>query len=126
VRLRQEMSIQRSCQITVNTTREQYGVSLSMHTSEIPGQEPSVCADTVPDARRVTSVLKERYGSIGKAVHVHHLQPVATLRRASRLDPVKALVPVYPNCHAMLHTSEPSLSIEELRKILTKSAAPKS
>ncbi len=71
--------------------------------------------------------FEERYGSIGKDfIHVHHLKPLATLQRASRLDPVKDLAPVCPNCHAMLHTSEPPLSIEELKEILAKIAAAKS
>ena len=30
-------------------------------------------------------------------------------------DPRRDLVPVCPNCHAMLHTSDPPLEIEKLR-----------
>jgi 5-methylcytosine-specific restriction protein A len=68
--------------------------------------------------------FEERYGSIGKDfIHVHHLKPLSTFRQASRLDPVKDLVPVCPNCHAMLHTSEPPLSVEELKEVLAKVAA---
>jgi len=32
-----------------------------------------------------------------------------------RLNPETDLVPVCPNCHAMLHTSEPPLSVDELK-----------
>jgi 5-methylcytosine-specific restriction protein A len=68
--------------------------------------------------------FEERYGPIGKDfIHVHHLKPLSTLRQASHLDPVKDLVPVCPNCHAMLHTSEPPLSVEELKEVLAKVAA---
>jgi len=56
------------------------------------------------------------YGEIGKGfVHVHHKKPLAITRGEYTLDPVKDLIPVCPNCHAMLHTSEPPLSIDELK-----------
>ena len=58
----------------------------------------------------------ETYGEIGKGfIHIHHTKPLATIRGEYRVDPVKDLVPVCPNCHAMLHTSEPPLSIHELQ-----------
>ena len=56
------------------------------------------------------------YGVIGEGfIHVHHKKPLATMRGEYELDPVKDLVPVCPNCHAMLHTSEPPFSVEELK-----------
>lgn len=61
---------------------------------------------------------------IGKGfIHVHHKKPMATSRRAYRLNPEKDLVPVCPNCHAMLHTSDPPLSVDELKAALSKQAA---
>lgn len=58
----------------------------------------------------------ERYGDIGKDfMHVHHVKPLGTMRREYRLNPETDLVPVCPNCHAMLHTSEPPLSVDELK-----------
>lgn len=66
--------------------------------------------------------FEELYGEIGKGfIHVHHKKPLATTRGEYLIDPVKDLVPVCPNCHAMLHTSEPPLAIEELRKKINKS-----
>ena len=59
------------------------------------------------------------YGSIGKDfIHVHHKKPLAATRETYQLDPVEDLVPVCPNCHAMLHTSNPPLSTSELEAIL--------
>lgn len=56
------------------------------------------------------------YGEIGKGfIHVHHKKPLAITRGEYTLDPVKDLAPVCPNCHAMLHTNEPPLSIDELK-----------
>jgi 5-methylcytosine-specific restriction protein A len=61
----------------------------------------------------------EIYGEIGnRFIHVHHKKPLAATRSKYSINPVKDLVPVCPNCHAMLHTSEPPLSINELREII--------
>ena len=60
--------------------------------------------------------FQEKYGQIGNGfIHVHHKKPLATIRAEYELDPIKDLAPVCPNCHAMLHTSEPPLSISELK-----------
>jgi 5-methylcytosine-specific restriction protein A len=63
--------------------------------------------------------FEECYGEIGKGfIHVHHKKPLAACRGSYQLDPEKDLVPVCPNCHAMLHTSDPPLSVEELKSIM--------
>ena len=65
--------------------------------------------------------FEERYGDIGRGfIHVHHKKPLSLSRGEYRINPVKDLVPVCPNCHAMLHSSEPPLAIEELREKLNK------
>ncbi len=61
------------------------------------------------------------YGKIGCGViHVHHLKPLSTIRKAYRVDPVKDLRPVCPNCHAMLHAISPEMTIEDLVQMLRK------
>jgi 5-methylcytosine-specific restriction enzyme A len=61
----------------------------------------------------------ETYGEIGKGfIHVHHKKPLAAIRSEYLINPVKDLVPICPNCHAMLHTSEPPLSVDELQEII--------
>jgi 5-methylcytosine-specific restriction enzyme A len=63
--------------------------------------------------------FQERYGDIGKEfIHVHHKKPLAACRKSYRVNPEKDLVPVCPNCHAMLHTSDPPLTVEELQAII--------
>jgi len=60
------------------------------------------------------------YGEIGKGfIHIHHTKPLATKRETYELK-VKDLVPVCPNCHAMLHTQYPPLSVTQLRDIMSK------
>ena len=60
------------------------------------------------------------YGKVGKGfIHVHHTTPISDKKGKSHLvNPEINLIPVCPNCHAMLHKSK--LSIEELRSILKK------
>ena len=60
-----------------------------------------------------------RYGGYGEGfIHVHHLKPLAEIGSQYKLDPVRDLRPVCPNCHAMLHHSSPVLSIEELQAMV--------
>lgn len=59
------------------------------------------------------------YGEIGVGfIHVHHRRPLAMRRKDYRVDPVKDLIPVCPNCHAMLHATTPPRDVEELREIV--------
>ena len=60
--------------------------------------------------------FESNYGEIGKEfIHVHHKIPLADIRKEYKLNPTEDLVPVCPNCHAMLHRTKPALTIEELR-----------
>lgn len=48
--------------------------------------------------------FKRVYGPLGKEfIHVHHLVPLHTIKKEYKVDPLRDLVPVCPNCHAMLH-----------------------
>ena len=61
--------------------------------------------------------FEETYGEIGKGfIHVHHLVPLAQIREEYEVDGAKDLRPVCPNCHAMLHVTDPPFTIEELRQ----------
>ncbi len=63
--------------------------------------------------------FQERYGEIGRGfIHVHHRKPLALRRAEYKLRPTIDLVPVCPNCHAMLHTKTPPLGVDELREIM--------
>lgn len=56
------------------------------------------------------------YGEIGVGfIHVHHIRKIADLGSVYAVDPVRDLVPVCPNCHAMLHRTDPPLGVQELR-----------
>ncbi|NDU96483.1 HNH endonuclease [Spirosoma terrae] len=64
--------------------------------------------------------FEKTYGELGKGfIHVHHLIPVSYIGKSYELDPVEDLRPVCPNCHAMLHTQNPPLTIEELQSVIS-------
>lgn len=59
------------------------------------------------------------YGEIGKNyIHVHHLIPLAMRGAQYEVNPIHDLLPVCPNCHAMLHMDEqPSPGEDKLWKV---------
>lgn len=61
--------------------------------------------------------FEEVYGKIGaEYIHVHHLKPLNEINGKYKVDPIKDLRPVCPNCHSMLHRAK--FSIEQLRETL--------
>ena len=63
------------------------------------------------------------YGAMGKGViHVHHIKSLHEINEQYIVDPINVLIPVCPNCHAMLHRKINSqyLSVEELKLNMTK------
>ncbi|WP_419174798.1 HNH endonuclease [Desulfosediminicola sp.] len=66
--------------------------------------------------------FEEKYGEIGRNyIHVHHVVPIAEVRKKYELNPTADLVPVCPNCHAMLHSVKPALKIDELKELISVS-----
>jgi 5-methylcytosine-specific restriction enzyme A len=62
------------------------------------------------------------YGDFGKGfIHVHHLTPISQIGENYQIDPINDLRPVCPNCHSMLHKTNPALSIDELISIIKTS-----
>jgi 5-methylcytosine-specific restriction enzyme A len=58
------------------------------------------------------------YGEVGRDfIHVRHLKPLNEIQENYEVDPIKDLIPVCPNCHAMLHRKENGvyLTKEQLR-----------
>jgi 5-methylcytosine-specific restriction enzyme A len=58
------------------------------------------------------------FNEIGKGfIHVHHINQISEIGREYEIDPIKDLIPVCPNCHAMIHSKRPAFTIEELKEI---------
>jgi len=67
--------------------------------------------------------FEEFYGEVGNAfIHVHHVKPLHTIGEDYKVDYENDLIPVCPNCHAMLHrkVEGSDLSVEELKKLVGK------
>jgi 5-methylcytosine-specific restriction enzyme A len=63
--------------------------------------------------------FEKLYGSIGTGfIHVHHIVPVSKVGADYVINPIKDLIPVCPNCHAMLHKVDPPFTIEKLKAML--------
>jgi 5-methylcytosine-specific restriction protein A len=65
----------------------------------------------------------EKYGDIGVGyIQVHHLVPLSEVKERYRLNPVRDLRPVCPNCHAMIHSKQPALEIDQLKRRMERAA----
>ena len=65
--------------------------------------------------------FEEEYGALGLGfVHVHHKTPVSQLGKDYIINPLEDLVPVCPNCHAMIHKTDPPLTIDQLKDLIKK------
>lgn len=61
------------------------------------------------------------YGDLGQDfIEVHHRVPVSSMGGEYRIDPVRDLVPVCGNCHAMLHRTNPPLSTDFLKTLIAE------
>lgn len=61
--------------------------------------------------------FERTYGEVGKNyIHVHHRVPLSKIGKKYRLNPIRDLRPVCPNCHAMIHRNSDALPLEELRR----------
>jgi len=59
------------------------------------------------------------YGETAEGfIHVHHLRAIADRGGEHKVNPIKDLRPICPNCHAVIHFQDPPLSIPELKMML--------
>ncbi|NUY55240.1 HNH endonuclease [Salinivibrio sp. EAGSL] len=64
------------------------------------------------------------YGDIGRDyIHVHHRVDLAHSDGERIINPETDLVPLCPNCHAMIHTDKPAMSVEKLKEIYNRNGA---
>ena len=62
--------------------------------------------------------FENKYGKIGKGfIHIHHIKPISEINQTYQIDPIKDLIPLCPNCHAMIHKRTPIYSINELKQV---------
>lgn len=61
------------------------------------------------------------YRELGKGfIHIHHITPISEIGKSYEINYKTDLIPVCPNCHAMLHKGKDGkvLTINELKSIL--------
>lgn len=65
--------------------------------------------------------FEKTYGKAGKGlIHVHHVVPISSIKEEYQIDYEKDLIPVCPNCHAMIHRKKDPYTIEEIKEMLLK------
>ena len=64
-------------------------------------------------------LMEDEYGAIPHdLIEVHHVTPAAKMGPGYRVNPTTDLIPVCPNCHRVLHRSDPPMLPEQLRALL--------
>ena len=62
--------------------------------------------------------FEDHFGEVGQGfIHVHHINQISDIGKEYEVDPIKDLIPVCPNCHAMIHSKRPAFTIEEIKEI---------
>lgn len=63
--------------------------------------------------------MAEMYGTIADGyIHIHHTKPFS-LYNAPRKPDLNELIPLCPNCHAVVHLEDPPVSVERLKTLLS-------
>lgn len=95
--------------ITVKVNKYERNLEARRKCIEIHGCQCQICGF---DFERV-------YGELGKGIiHVHHVIPISSIKQEYRIDYEKDLIPVCPNCHAMIHKKNPPYQPEQIRDML--------
>ncbi|TAJ81105.1 MAG: hypothetical protein EPO42_02995 [Gallionellaceae bacterium] len=55
-------------------------------------------------------------------IQVHHIRPLADIGKEYQVDPIADLIPVCPNCHAVIHSRRIAFSPEEVKNLLDENA----
>lgn len=65
--------------------------------------------------------MGKRYGAYAQGlIHVHHVVPVSVYESPRSIDPSTDLVPVCPNCHAVIHRKKnQTLSVSDVRALIS-------
>ena len=104
----ENLQVVEGSQLLVNSKRYERSKLLRKIAIDIHGNSCFVCGMN----------FEYVYGEIGIGfIHVHHIERVAD-KGIRSIDPYSDLIPVCPNCHAMLHSSTPPLKPSELKKKL--------
>jgi len=102
----QVLSFREGKPVKIETERPERNPAARRECIRVHGTACSVCGMS----------FEAEYGEIGTGyIEVHHLTPIGDSARERIVNPAEDMRPVCPNCHAMLHRSDPVLTIDDLR-----------
>lgn len=62
--------------------------------------------------------FEEHFGPAFRGfIHIHHIKPLNEIDEEYRVDPKTDLIPVCPNCHAVIHSRRQAFTLDEVRAI---------
>lgn len=98
--------------------REGATITISVNAYERNPKARSACIKHYGYSCQVCKMqFKDKYSGLGEMfIHVHHIVPLSEIKEEYEVNPIKDLIPVCPNCHAMLHLSE--MSLDKLRELV--------
>lgn len=68
--------------------------------------------------------FEERYGiEYKRLIHIHHEEQLSHHAKEHNVDPKNDLKPVCPNCHFVIHSHDPPLTIERAKKMIDKNVS---
>lgn len=63
--------------------------------------------------------FEEVYGDAGRGfIHVHHIVPISEVKEEYLVNYKKDLIPVCPNCHAIIHRRKKPYTVQEVKQLL--------
>jgi 5-methylcytosine-specific restriction protein A len=61
--------------------------------------------------------FKKQYGDdIDPIIHIHHIIPLSMLIKGRKTNPQTDLIPLCPNCHAVIHSKSELMTLKELQQ----------
>jgi putative restriction endonuclease len=69
--------------------------------------------------------FKAAYGTAAEGfIHVHHIRLINEIGAGYKIDPIRDLRPVCPNCHAVIHLNPRPYTIREVREMVAAHRPP--
>ena len=109
------------------TYREGQGVQVTVNRYEREPLARAACLKHFGPICQICRVdLSTFYGPLAVGlIHVHHLRPLSQIEGEYVVRPEQDLIPVCPNCHAVVHRRDPPLTPDELRYMVAQVRASK-
>lgn len=106
------------------TEADESKISMEVRRRNLRARELCLAANSPPTCRVCGLDFAQIYGAeFSECLHVHHLNPMAMALGQRDVDPAIDLVPVCPNCHAVIHAGGTLRSIEAVQALLLHAKA---